>query len=110
VRITLIAWEERDGEGGARPDGWSLHRSEEDIATHLRSYWARVPNPLPATYSRPLDQNLIAVEISDRHPLAVQVAVRGSVRIPQYDEDRLEIEWVTGLKWPGTMQIPEIRD
>jgi hypothetical protein len=105
VRLVLIAWEHMNSEWGRQPDGWSLHSSEDAAVAFIRRYWAGQPKPAPAEFSRPLDR-FIDVEISANHPLVQRMMAEDGVRVPQYDEDRLEIEWVTGLSWPGRMVLP----
>ena len=106
MRVILIAWEHMNSEWGRQPDGWSLHASEDDAVAFIRRYWASQPKPAPAEFSRPLDR-FIDVEISPKHPLVRRMMAQNGVRIPQYDEDRLEIEWITSLTWPGRMTLRE---
>lgn len=46
-------WEESESGWGTRPDGYSLHRSESDLAAFIQEYWEGMPNGVPAEYSRP---------------------------------------------------------
>jgi hypothetical protein len=54
-------WEESENEPGwgvtVRPDGFSLHKSEEDRQAFIKAYWDKCPSgPAPASYSRPSGQ------------------------------------------------------
>lgn len=58
--IVVQAWEESEKSWGIRPDGWSIHRSEEDRVAFIADYWAGMPDgpaqgagPAPNEYSRP---------------------------------------------------------
>jgi hypothetical protein len=46
-------WEESD-EGWVRPDGFSLHLTEQDRIAYIKDYWAPMPDKVPAEYSRPV--------------------------------------------------------
>ena len=52
---TLIVqkWEESERGWGTRPDGYSLHLSQQALAAYVDDYWARMPNETPDEYSRP---------------------------------------------------------
>lgn len=53
--LTLIVqkWEESERGWGTRPDGYSLHLTEEDRLAYIREYWNRMPDRVPDEYSRP---------------------------------------------------------
>lgn len=46
-------WLESERGWGFRPDGYSLHLSEEDRVQFINDYWARMPDYVPDEYSRP---------------------------------------------------------
>ena len=46
-------WEESERGWGERPDGYSLHLSEEDRVAYIDAYWARMPDAIQDEYSRP---------------------------------------------------------
>jgi len=46
-------WEEAERGWGVRPDGFSIHRSEEDRLAFIQSHWDSLPDDPPDTYSRP---------------------------------------------------------
>lgn len=48
-------WEESERGWGCRPDGFSLHLTDEDRLKYIKEYWDRQPDgPAPDEYSRPL--------------------------------------------------------
>lgn len=108
MRIYLIPWEEKESGWGLRPDGWSLHVSPEEYESYLKRYWSdleryweTVPRPVPDEYSRPLDKPLLEADIPGDHPLALRLKAEKNIRINQYEDERYELERLTGLKWPG---------
>lgn len=52
---TVVAqqWEESERNWGIRPDGYSLHMTEDDRLQYIADYWAAMPATAPAEYSRP---------------------------------------------------------
>ena len=46
-------WIESERGWGFRPDGYSLHLSEEDRQAYIKTYWAGMPDQVPDEYSRP---------------------------------------------------------
>ena len=46
-------WEESERGWGCRPDGYSLHLSEEDRTAYIQKYWKQMPDKTPDEYSRP---------------------------------------------------------
>lgn len=64
-RIVLCqCWEESERGWGTRPDGYSLHRSEEDLRRFIRRYWDSMPDdnsPIPYEYSRPVGDPYLAL-------------------------------------------------
>jgi len=62
--ILVIEWLESD-EGWQRPDGYSLHLSEEDAKNYIKEYWARMPKDVPCEYSRPVDPRGFLCECSE---------------------------------------------
>lgn len=53
MRVIVQRWEESERGWGVRPDGYSLHPSEEARAKYVREYWAEQPDQVPDEYSRP---------------------------------------------------------
>lgn len=48
----LITWTESERGWGQRPDGASLHMTQDDAKTYLDSYWKSMPDEVPDEYSR----------------------------------------------------------
>lgn len=46
-----ISWTEFERGWGCRPDGWSLHKSEEDVSKYLENYRKSLPKSAPDEYS-----------------------------------------------------------
>lgn len=57
-------WAEYEKGWGDRPDGYSLHLTEEDRKAYIDGYWARMPNEAPAEYSSP-DGTPYACEVDE---------------------------------------------
>ena len=60
----LLDWEESERGWGTRPDGASIHVSEEECAKYVKAYWERQPKgEVPDEYSRPMRDKPIGVRI-----------------------------------------------
>ncbi len=46
-------WEESERGWGQRPDGFSLHASEEAAKRYIKAYWDEMPKEVPDEYERP---------------------------------------------------------
>ena len=46
-------WEESERGWGTRPDGYSLHLSQQDKEHYIKTYWEGMPDSVPDEYSRP---------------------------------------------------------
>lgn len=46
-------WEESELGWGTRPDGYSLHLSDEHRRAFITDYWDRMPDEVQPEYSRP---------------------------------------------------------
>lgn len=53
MKLICQQWEESELGWGVRPDGYSLHKSEEDRDAFVLQYWAGMPDTPPSEYSRP---------------------------------------------------------
>lgn len=51
--VVVQKWEESERGWGQRPDGYSLHLSEEDRKEFIRAYWELMPDAVPDEYERP---------------------------------------------------------
>lgn len=52
-RLLCQKWEESEAGWGTRPDGYSLHLSEEDRKAYVQTHWDALPKEVPDEYSRP---------------------------------------------------------
>jgi hypothetical protein len=61
-------WEESERGWGTRPDGTTLHLSEEDLCRFIKNYWDSMPDRIngkaPDIYSRP-DGDAFPVLVND---------------------------------------------
>jgi len=51
VRVLVQQWEESEVGWGTRPDGYSIHETEQDREDYIKEYWDRMPNYIPSEYS-----------------------------------------------------------
>lgn len=51
--VFRVDWLESEFGFGTRPDGYSLHLTEEDSKAFIEEYWATMPEKVPDEYSRP---------------------------------------------------------
>ncbi len=51
--VVVQKWEESERGWGTRPDGYSLHLTEEDRIAFIKEYWAGMPDETQDEYSRP---------------------------------------------------------
>ena len=58
-------WEESERGWGARPDGYSLHLTQKDLDSYVKSYWDAMPNEVPEEYSRPCGKPYL-VKVGDK--------------------------------------------
>lgn len=57
-RVLCQKWMESERGWGTRPDGYSLHCTDEDRKAYIKEYWARMPeartpDEIPEEYSKP---------------------------------------------------------
>ena len=52
-RVVLVEWLESERGWGVRPDGASLHLTNDDYETYVKEYWNKMPDEVPDEYSRP---------------------------------------------------------
>lgn len=51
--IIVQEWDESERGWGCRPDGASLHLTQEDAKAYVQEYWATMPSIVPDEYERP---------------------------------------------------------
>lgn len=54
--VWCVEWEESERGWGVRPDGWSLHLTDQDAYKYIRLYWDGMPDSTPDEYSRPVGE------------------------------------------------------
>jgi hypothetical protein len=80
VSVWIMEWEESERGWGVRPDGFSIHPSQENYREFLADYWAKMPNETPDEYERPAWDKLIHYILPSNHTL-VEKMLAGSRRI-----------------------------
>lgn len=53
MKVVVQKWEETERGWGSRPDGYSIHPSEEARVRYVTAYWKNMPDDVPDEYSRP---------------------------------------------------------
>jgi len=48
----VLTWTESESGWGMRPDGVSLHLTQDDVKNYITAYWDRMPKEVPHEYSR----------------------------------------------------------
>ena len=62
-------WYEMERGWGGSPDGYSIHRSQEDANAFIKEYWDGMPDSAPDVYSKPTGALMLLVvesEIADK--------------------------------------------
>lgn len=54
--IYVMEWVEHERGWGQRPDGYSLHASEQACRQYIDRHWARMPNEVPDEYDAPASE------------------------------------------------------
>lgn len=61
--VYAVNWTEYERGWGSRPDGHTLHLTEEVAKEYISDYWARQPKNVPDEYSAPGVPAATAVDI-----------------------------------------------
>jgi hypothetical protein len=99
----LITWTESEAGWGQRPDGASLHLSQEDVTAYIKDYWDREKelNPSGATpheYSRPDGDRGRLVLVDDNIYEKIKASTNGVlVWQTEYSKMRSEKRIVTDI-------------
>jgi hypothetical protein len=64
--VYCMSWEESERGWGQRPDGISLHKTEQDYEDYIAEYWDSMPDEVPDEYDRPATDDLDKVLISQK--------------------------------------------
>ena len=79
--LYYLAWEESEKGWGTRPDGFSLHVSEEDGRKYVKAYNDSLPSAVADTYSRPATGTYHIVEVSESLQAYAMTKLDRSVRM-----------------------------
>lgn len=52
-KVVVQKWEESERGWGTRPDGFTMHLTDNDRQTFIDEYWSKMPDKIPDEYSRP---------------------------------------------------------
>ena len=86
TRLVIQKWEESERGWGERPDGYSVHKSEEDRVQFIDEYWARMKvayKGVPDEYERPCGKPY-ECEVSDISDEQFKLLEESSHGIRQY--------------------------
>ena len=103
--VIYVSWEESERGWGTRPDGCSLHLTEDNFQTFLKEYWDRMPEQVPHEYSRPAGKPVIAYASQSLYK-GIQESGNG-LRLWQNEESELvsKKDLVYGKKRSGWVPI-----
>lgn len=62
--VVCQEWLETERGWGQRPDGASLHMTNQDRDTYIKEYWDTMPDDVPDEYSRPAGSPAL-IEVDD---------------------------------------------
>lgn len=51
--MVVQEWLESERGWGSSEDGYSVHKTSEDLRTYIAQYWDSMPDAVPSVYSRP---------------------------------------------------------
>ena len=92
--VVVQKWEESERGWGTRPDGYTLHLSVTDRDSYVKEYWARMPDTVPAEYSRPAG-TAYTTEVDDLTYLTVRQSANGIERAGAPPNDPGYDGWVS---------------
>lgn len=97
--LYAIEWVEHERGWGMRPDGFSLHRSQEEAAEFIKDFWANQPKGyVPDEYSRPCYDTAKLIQVSES--LHDYVIDNGSVWLHPKNEEAYKTFDATTLQKP----------
>ena len=73
-----LTWTESERGWGTRPDGYSLHLSENHAKKYVDDYWKKMPKDIPDEYSRPDQDVAFPIDISD--VIAEELKIKKNLR------------------------------
>jgi len=75
VEVFVIAWEESERGWGTRPDGISIHKTKDDAAKYIASYWRRMNSQYgssaPDEYERPVSEKPRSILVEESVALQI---------------------------------------
>jgi len=74
--VVVQLWEESERGWGTRPDGYSLHLTEEARKSYIEDYWASMPDEVPDEYSRPCGSPYVA-SVNEKTFIKVKASKNG---------------------------------
>ncbi|MDP6293364.1 MAG: HD domain-containing protein [Candidatus Woesearchaeota archaeon] len=83
-----VSWIESERGWGFRPDGCSLHFSEEDYGAYVKEYWADMPDEVPDEYSKPIGDP-VPVTVGGSLLVKLKESEKG-IRLFQVEEGKRE--------------------
>jgi|CXWL01.1.fsa_nt_gi hypothetical protein len=83
----MYTWTEYERGWGQRPDGASLHVSEDVAKKYIKDYWDRQPKKVPDDYSKEDQSTPMKVKVSDQ--LFEQISKTGSLMLWQGEFNKL---------------------
>jgi hypothetical protein len=95
-----VSWEESEQGWGTRPDGCSLHISEKQYQSYLKSYWAGMPSKVPHEYSRPAGEP-VKVQVSKNLYQQIQKSKRGLILDQSEEQKYAKKGWLVYGKLSG---------
>lgn len=97
--LYAIEWVEHERGWGMRPDGFSLHRSQEEATAFIKDFWANQPKDyVPDEYSRPCNEKAKLIQVSES--LHDYVVEHGSVWLHPRNEEEYKNFDATTLQKP----------
>lgn len=97
--LYAIEWVEHERGWGSRPDGFSLHRSQEEAAKFVKDFYEKQPKDyVPDEYSRPCNEKAKLIQVSES--LHDYVVDYGSVWLHPRNEEAYKTFDATTLQKP----------
>ena len=98
MALFLQRWEESERGWGTRPDGISLHKSEQDCKDYIQEYWDSLPDETPDEYERPTGK-VSEVDIQDAEIIDKVNETKNGLRVYRnFDEGSMYQKIATALK------------
>ncbi|PIN75387.1 hypothetical protein COV18_04325 [Candidatus Woesearchaeota archaeon CG10_big_fil_rev_8_21_14_0_10_37_12] len=100
-----MSWEESEEDWGVRPDGSSLHLSQNDYHRYIKEYWRKMPDDVPCEYSRPAG-SLCEAQVTDSlYQRILDKSREYPYGLRVFDERQLEGQIMLGKQRSGWMKL-----